>query len=149
MFPNIIPANLFLILVFTCIHHSTIIHLSVTQDVYNHLTIHFIFTASSRSEKIHGKTWFWKNLCFIHHRPWRGSTVNPSHESFPQVRLRVAAANGGGAQERSLKWRKPYHFSDFLLDSWAVTKTLVIGCIEGIMLPSYIGIVIRHYEDPY
>ena len=32
---------------------------------------------------------------------------------------------------------------------WAATKTLVIRCIEGIILPSYMGIVISHYKNPY
>ena len=32
---------------------------------------------------------------------------------------------------------------------WAVTKTLVNCCIGGIILPSYMGIVISHYKDPY
>ena len=31
---------------------------------------------------------------------------------------------------------------------WAVTKTLVNCCIEGMILPSYMGIVISHYKDP-
>ena len=34
--------------------------------------------------------------------------------------------------------------------SWAVTKTLVNCCIEGIIkLPRFMGIVISHYKDPY
>ena len=31
----------------------------------------------------------------------------------------------------------------------AVTKTLVICCILGIILANYIGIIISHYKDPY
>ena len=31
----------------------------------------------------------------------------------------------------------------------AVTKTLVICCIEGIIQPSHMGIVIGHYKNPY
>ena len=36
-----------------------------------------------------------------------------------------------------------------LLIMWAVTKTLVVCCIEVIILPTYTGIVINHYKDPY
>ena len=31
----------------------------------------------------------------------------------------------------------------------AVTKTLVICCIEGIIQPSHMGIVIGHFKNPY
>ena len=30
-----------------------------------------------------------------------------------------------------------------------MTKTLAICCMKGILLPSYIGIIISHYKDPY
>ena len=33
--------------------------------------------------------------------------------------------------------------------TWAVTKTLAVCSIEGVILPSYIGIIISHYKDPY
>ena len=36
-----------------------------------------------------------------------------------------------------------------LLSKWAVTKTLVNCCIEGTILPSYMGIVISHSKDPF
>ncbi len=35
------------------------------------------------------------------------------------------------------------------LNRRAVFKTLVVCCIEGIILPSYMGIVISHYKNPY
>ena len=30
-----------------------------------------------------------------------------------------------------------------------MTKTVVICCIYGIILPSYMGVIISHYKDPY
>ena len=32
---------------------------------------------------------------------------------------------------------------------WAMKKNLVVEGILGIILPSYIGIIINHYKDPY
>ena len=38
---------------------------------------------------------------------------------------------------------------DMLETTWAMKATLVVWGIMGILLPSYIGIIINHYKDPY
>ena len=33
--------------------------------------------------------------------------------------------------------------------NWAMQKTMVVSGFSGIILPSWVGIIINHYQDPY
>lgn len=59
------------------------------------------------------------------------------------------------AQLQKIEARRVQHFGSSMESpiwdgwaKWAVSKTLVICCIWKILIPSYMGIMIRHYKDP-
>ena len=83
--------------------------------------------------------YFWKYPCII----------NWSHAQTLREKL---TAN---PRENHWTWSFPFGFGLFSEAIWlvlrTVTKTLVICCISGIILPSYMGISTRsisHYKDP-
>ena len=78
LFPNIIPANCSWFWYSLVYITAQLFYWSPKMYIVTWLSTLFSQHLPGR-KKIHGKTWFWKNLSFIHHRPWHGSTVNPSH----------------------------------------------------------------------